>query len=186
MLALPVRDGLGGLVVERGIGQLPLDQRQRLRQFVDRQGRLFELALEIGRLRGRRAVAARVAAFPGIAATGLYLRACVTATAIDSARAQLVRERAYGKLEARPVVTPEDLVLDEIERDDLWRAALAAAATEQERVVLIESFRYELPPRDILARHPDLFDDIRAVYLAKRHLLGRLQRSWEMRRFHQA
>jgi DNA-directed RNA polymerase specialized sigma24 family protein len=121
--------------------------------------------------------------FPSLAALMAYLRTCVTATAIDSARAQIVRERAYGKLEPSPIATPEQVVLDEIERDELWRAALSAAADERERVVLLESFRFELPPRAILARHPNLFEDIGAVYLAKRHVLGRLQRSWEMRRF---
>lgn len=125
----------------------------------------------------------RFGQFPSLAALLAYLRTCVTATAIDAARAQLVRERAYGKLEASPIATPEELVLDELERGDLWQAALGATTTEQERVVLIESFRRELPPRDILARHPNLFADIGEVYLTKRHLLGRLQRSPEVRRF---
>jgi DNA-directed RNA polymerase specialized sigma24 family protein len=125
----------------------------------------------------------RFAQFPTLAALLAYLRACVTATAIDGARAQVVRERAYGKLEASTVATPEELVLGELERGDLWRAVLGAAAGERERVVLVESFQLELAPREILARHPDLFDDIGAVYLTKRHLLGRLQRSPEVRRF---
>lgn len=125
----------------------------------------------------------RFAQFPSLAALLAYLRACVTATAIDSARAQVIRERAYGKLEISPIATPEQVVLDEIERGDLWRAAIGAAATEQERVVLIEAFLREQPPRAILARHPGLFADIGAVYLTKRHLLGRLQRSPEVRRF---
>lgn len=125
----------------------------------------------------------RFGQFPTLAALLAYIRACVTATAIDSARAQVVRERAYGKLEASPIATPEEVVLDEIERSDFWRAALAAATCQQERVVLVESFQLELPPRAILARHPSLFADIGAVYLTKRHLLGRLQRSPELRRF---
>ena len=128
----------------------------------------------------------RFAQFPTVAAVMAYLRTCVTATAIDSARAQVVRERAHDKLEPSPIATPEQVVLDEIEREELWQVALHAAADERERVVLLESFRLELPPRTILARHPDLFDGIGAVYLAKRHLLGRLQRSWELRRFYQS
>jgi DNA-directed RNA polymerase specialized sigma24 family protein len=125
----------------------------------------------------------RFGQFPTLAALLAYLRTCVSATAIDSARAQNVRERAYGKLEASSVATPEQVVLDEIERDELWQAAIGAAAGERERVVLVESFQLELPPREILARHPDLFRDIGDVYLSKRHVLGRLQRSRELRRF---
>ena len=40
---------------------------------------------------------------------------------------------------------------------------------------------HELPPRDILARHPHVFSDIAAVYAAKRNLMTRLQRSPELR-----
>jgi DNA-directed RNA polymerase specialized sigma24 family protein len=126
---------------------------------------------------------ARFASFPNLAALMAYLRTCVTATAIDSARAQLVRERAYQKLDPAAVATPEEEVLDEIERTDLWRVVLGAVGGEQERVVLIESFQLDLPPRAILARHPELFDDVGAVYMAKRHLIGRLQRSPDVRRF---
>jgi hypothetical protein len=40
----------------------------------------------------------------------------------------------------------------------------------------------ELPPRAILARHPDLFADITAVYDAKRTLIRRLQHNVEIKR----
>ena len=50
-------------------------------------------------------------------------------------------------------------------------------------MVLIESFQLNLPPRTILARHPDLFGDVGDVYMAKRHLIGRLQRDPNVRRF---
>jgi DNA-directed RNA polymerase specialized sigma24 family protein len=121
--------------------------------------------------------------FPTLAALLAYLRTCISATAIDAARAQVVRDRTYGKLEVNQVATPEEVVLDEIERGELWQAAIEAAASERERVVLVESFQFELPPRAILSRHPDLFTTISEVYLAKRHVLGRLQRSAAVRRF---
>lgn len=127
----------------------------------------------------------RFGQFPTLAALLAYIRTCVLATAIDSARAQNVRERTYSKLEISPVATPEEVVLDELERDELWQAAIDAAASERERVVLLESFQLELPPRVILARHPKLFASIGEVYLAKRHVLARLQRSAAVRRFFQ-
>jgi DNA-directed RNA polymerase specialized sigma24 family protein len=126
---------------------------------------------------------ARFSSFPNLAALMGYLRACVSATAIDLARAQRVRERAYQKLDLGEVATPEQQVLEEIERADLWRVVLSAIGSEQERIVLIESFQLDLRPRAILARHPDLFANIDEVYLAKRHLIGRLQRNPDVRRF---
>jgi DNA-directed RNA polymerase specialized sigma24 family protein len=125
----------------------------------------------------------RFTSFPNLAALMGYLRTCVSATAIDMARARAVRERAYQKLDPVVTATPEQVVIEEIERVDLWRAVLGAIACEQERTVLIESFQLNLPPRAILARHPDLFGDVGDVYMAKRHLIGRLQRDPNVRRF---
>jgi hypothetical protein len=60
-------------------------------------------------------------------------------------------------------------------RVELWRMISRLAETEQERVVLIDTFVYDLPLHTTLARHPDLFADIRAVRAAKHDLLARLQ-----------
>jgi hypothetical protein len=73
--------------------------------------------------------------------------------------------------------TPEQSVLGDLTRDALWRAVLAVAMLPAERVVLVESFIYCLPPRTIRARHPQLFPDAEAVYTVKRNLFERLQRN---------
>lgn len=127
--------------------------------------------------------AERFARFPNLAALLGYLRACVSATTIDTARSQQARERAYQRLEHGEVCTPEELVLDRLERADLWRTAVEELPSERERVVLIESYLLELAPREILARHPELFENVREIYLAKRHLLHQLQRSELVRGF---
>src|SRR5262249_9704401 len=49
--------------------------------------------------------------FPNLATLLAYLRTCVTAAVIDSARAQATRERMAQKLELGIVATPEQLVL---------------------------------------------------------------------------
>jgi hypothetical protein len=54
------------------------------------------------------------------------------------------------------------------------------AASEAERIVVVESFAYGMSPREILARHPRLFPDVAAIYGAKRNLFARLQRNREM------
>jgi DNA-directed RNA polymerase specialized sigma24 family protein len=125
----------------------------------------------------------RFVQFPNLSALLGYLRACVSATAIDAARSATARERAYQRIEPIACTTTEEEVIDKLARGDLWRTAIAAAHTEQERVVLIESFQLELPPRTILARHPGLFTDSNAVYMAKRHALSHLQRCADLRRF---
>ena len=125
----------------------------------------------------------RFAQFPNLSSLLGYLRTCVSATSIDMARSANARERAYQRVETSSIATPEDLVLERMERSELWHTAIEAAHSAQERVVLVENFLIELPPREILARHPDLFANIHEVYMAKRHLLSHLQRSAELRQF---
>jgi DNA-directed RNA polymerase specialized sigma24 family protein len=119
----------------------------------------------------------RFARFPNLSKLLAYLRTCVMAVVIDCSRAQQARERALLKLEARPLATPEQIVLEEIERSALWQLISKMAETIPERIVLVESFVLELPPRVILARHPDLFSEVANIYFAKRNVLARLQRN---------
>lgn len=127
---------------------------------------------------------ARFAQFQTLAAVLAYLRTCVTAVVIDYARTQNAILRAVHKLETLAVPTPEQVVLDKMVRGELWRLVNQIIETEQERVVLFETFLLDVPPRTILVRHPELFADIAAIYNVKRNLLGRLQRNREMQELH--
>ena len=127
----------------------------------------------------------RFTQFPNLAKLLAYLRSCVVTVVIDCSRAQMARERALQNLEAHALATPEQIVLEEIERGDLWRLSSSLAETREERIVLVESFVLELPPRVIMARHPDLFTKIANVYFAKRNLLARLQRNPELQQLHE-
>jgi hypothetical protein len=117
------------------------------------------------------------AAFPTLAKLLSYLRACVATTVIDCARARATSDRAQQAVQVTTDATPEQLALAEIDRAALWQMVIDLAETPAERIVLIESFVNEHPPRAILARHPRLFADIAAVYNAKRSLFARLRRS---------
>ena len=125
---------------------------------------------------------ARFHQFASVAKLLAYLRTCVVAVVIDHARARAARERMMQRLEAGALTTPEEVVLSEMERMDLWQFINGLAETEQERMILIENFVLELPPRTILGRHPELFGHISAVYFAKRNLLARLHRNQELQR----
>jgi len=119
---------------------------------------------------------------PGLLA---YLRTCVIATGIDAARAEASRQRIRQKIEFACVPNPEEVVLDGLERSELWQLVLSLTETEQERIVLVESFMHEQPPRSIHGRHTDLFPDVEAVYRTKRNLLNRMQRSIRLQQLYQ-
>jgi DNA-directed RNA polymerase specialized sigma24 family protein len=121
-------------------------------------------------------------AFPTLAKLLAYLRACVASTAIDCARMQAAAERSVAAANPDTIATPEQIVMAGLDRAAFWRTVIALTTTEAERIVLIESFAYDLPPRDILARHPRLFPDVTAIYGAKRNLFARLHRNREMAR----
>jgi hypothetical protein len=118
---------------------------------------------------------ARFANFPSLGAVLAYLRACVSAAVVDCARAEGARERMLGRLEVSEAASPETLVLQDLDRAELWSLVGGLLNSEQERVVVVESFLFDLPPRTILAGHPELFASIDAVYAAKRNLLTRLK-----------
>lgn len=124
----------------------------------------------------------RFAQFTGLSSLLGYLRTCVGATVIDQTRVETTRDRAYQKLESMPVATPEQIIVDGSVRLSFWSTISAMVTSEQERIVLFETFLLALAPRQILDRHPDHFANIAAVYGVKRNLLGRLTRCHELKR----
>jgi DNA-directed RNA polymerase specialized sigma24 family protein len=122
-------------------------------------------------------------AFPHLAALLAYLRACVRATVIDCVRDKAAQMRTMQRIDvAAATTTPEQQVLEQLERAELWRLVTSIAHDERERIVLHESLALALPPRAIQARHRDLFADVAAVYRTKRNLLNRLQRNRDLQR----
>jgi DNA-directed RNA polymerase specialized sigma24 family protein len=119
-------------------------------------------------------------AFPTLAHLLAYLRICVRSTAIDCARAQFTAERSV--ISTNPIASPEQIVLANFDRTTLWHMVLGLIASPTERVALIMSCVYGLPPRAIQARYPQLFPDVAAVYVTKRNLFYRLRQHQEVRR----
>ena len=124
----------------------------------------------------------RFAEFPSLGSLLSYLRTCVKSTAIDLMRSQAASERAWLQVEAEEPETPERMILDSFERDTLWQLVIGLAHTPSDRIALIESCVYGLPPRAIQARHPDLFASVASVYTTKRNLFNRLQRNADVLR----
>jgi hypothetical protein len=128
----------------------------------------------------------RFDAFSTIGQLLSYLRACVTTTVIDNARAQASAERALPASRASTAVTPEQIVLADLGRRELWHTVIELATNSAERIVLLETFAWDFPPRAIQARHPRVFPDVASVYRAKRNVLGRLRHNQELRHLYDA
>jgi DNA-directed RNA polymerase specialized sigma24 family protein len=129
---------------------------------------------------------AHFSAFPHIASLLAYLRTCVRATVIDHAREQASQLRAVQSIESAVVSTaPEQAVLEELDRTEIWRLIMRMTSNLQEQIIVRESMVYALPPRAIQARHPDMFADVLQVYRVKRNLINRFQRNRELQQLWQ-
>ena len=121
---------------------------------------------------------AHFSTFPHIASLLAYLRTCVRATIVDHARDQAGQLRAVQSIESAAVsAAPEQAVLEELDRTELWRLVMHMTSNLQEQIIVRESLVYALPPRAIQARHPDMFADVMQVYRVKRNLINRFQRN---------
>ena len=120
----------------------------------------------------------------GLASILAYLKTCAV-TCVQEAR------RAYRRLPvtldldamidppAAPPVTAS--VLDGVQHAAIWQVVAGACQDDQERVVARLCFTVDLKPAAIYASHPELFDDVAAVYRVKRNLLARLERNATLR-----
>jgi DNA-directed RNA polymerase specialized sigma24 family protein len=124
----------------------------------------------------------RFAQFPSLAALLAYLRTCVTATVIDAARARTSYERMVARVGHSASAAPDQAVLEQLDRAELWQLASSLVVSEAERLVLLERFVLDLPPRTIQARHPALFPEVHKVYETIRNICDRLRRNQELRR----
>jgi DNA-directed RNA polymerase specialized sigma24 family protein len=129
---------------------------------------------------------AEFSAFPHIASLLAYLRTCVRATVIDHARDQAGQQRAVQSIESAGVsAAPEQAVLEELDRTELWQLIMDITHSLQEQIIVRECLVYALPPRTIQARHPDMFADVMQVYRVKRNLINRFQRNRELQQLWQ-
>jgi DNA-directed RNA polymerase specialized sigma24 family protein len=129
---------------------------------------------------------ARFSGFPHIASLLAYLRTCVRATVIDHAREQAGQLRAVQSIASAGVsAAPEQAVLAELDRTEIWRLIVQMTSNPQEQIIVRESLVDALPPRAIQARHPDIFADVIQVYRVKRNLVNRFQRNRELQQLWQ-
>ena len=118
--------------------------------------------------------------FNDLASILKYLKLCLGTVLLDEARAR----RRQGAVSIDDVPTDRYVsadastdVIGKIARRELWRAIERELADANQRLVARLSFLAGLSPREILARHPDTFQDVFDVYRTKRNMLDRLRRS---------
>jgi hypothetical protein len=78
------------------------------------------------------------------------------------------------------------VALAELDRATIWRITNELVETPSERVVLLESFVNQSPPRTIFTQYPQFFATVEEVYNTKRNLFARLRRNEELRNLYES
>ena len=126
---------------------------------------------------------------PGIQSVLAYLRRCVQSVYLDERRREK-REQAY--LESWPASEPtpgrhfETMVLEETVRHESATYIYARLKGEEERLVLVLSFEYDMKPAEIAAQHPTVFASAREVSRVKERVLRRLANDPQLRQWREA
>lgn len=118
--------------------------------------------------------------FKDLASILKYLKMCLGTVLLDEARARR-RQGSVPLDDLRPdaCVTADGTteVLGQIARLELGRTIERELPDANQRLVAQLSFAAALSPREILARHPEKFQDVFDVYRTKRNMIDRLRRS---------
>lgn len=118
--------------------------------------------------------------FNDLASILKYLKMCLGTVLLDEARARR-RQGAVpiDEVPADTCVTADAStdVIGQIARRELWHAIENELNDANQRLVARLSFVAGLSPREILARHPEKFQDVVDVYRTKRNMIDRLRRS---------
>jgi DNA-directed RNA polymerase specialized sigma24 family protein len=117
-----------------------------------------------------------------------YLQMCVHSVLID-----FVRQKEFKLLLdsvedlERPPHAQETAVEDQIaatnDREAIWTWLTQQIQDEKEQLVLYGMFVLALKPREVQAKYPDTFNDVKEVYRTKENLIARLRRNEEFRQF---
>ncbi len=123
--------------------------------------------------------------FPHLGALLRYLKTCVHGVLIDAARAQQTRLRAADRDRATPSIAVEEAarVVEELSGEALWAAIVAELKPGAELAVARCCFVEGLMPREVRARHPELFATVGDVHRIKRNVIERLRRNETLRAF---
>jgi hypothetical protein len=92
-------------------------------------------------------------------------------------------------LSDKPIETIADLndyigdVDDHMLATTLWKHVLSSVKNDQERIVARDYLLYDMKPKEIYARHKDVFDSVSQLRRVKGNLMARLRRDNELLSF---
>jgi hypothetical protein len=118
-----------------------------------------------------------------------YLKLCVHSSVVEFLRRPPSPDLLYMDEDEQgpdlpdPGAQVEPAVVEEIDRNELWRIVAEHARTEPEKLLVEAALVRGLPPRVIAQRYQGLFPDVQDVYRLKRNLLERLGRDPRLRSF---
>lgn len=121
--------------------------------------------------------------FDSLKALLFYLQRCTFTSLVDMTRreepenTELI-ERVLADLADESM---EAEVLDTIGGSEIWQYILTRLNDPAEERVMIASYIYDLPPREISDRWPAMFPDAQAVYRIKERIITRLSRDPRLR-----
>ncbi|CAN5862993.1 hypothetical protein BH10CHL1_BH10CHL1_15920 [soil metagenome] len=132
----------------------------------------------------------KFANFPDLKSLLRYLQLCTASVIVDHTRA---RDHVHF-VSALSIDNQDDPggqygnigieapILDEIERQQLWQRIQQRLRSEAEQRLLYYRFALDLMPREICARFPDEFPDVKEVYKMLQKILDRLGRDPELKK----
>jgi DNA-directed RNA polymerase specialized sigma24 family protein len=135
---------------------------------------------------------AKFARFGSLGAVLAYLKMCAHSAVMEDARRASLLGGALAlddtpsglesTLPAPAAAAPERVALALEVRHAVREAVNARLLDEKERLVVHCLFELDLKPKAICARHPDVFDGVREVYLIRQVVLERLSRDSALKR----
>jgi DNA-directed RNA polymerase specialized sigma24 family protein len=114
---------------------------------------------------------------PTMAAVAGALRKCARSHAISAARRQARQHRLEEALAAEEIgaaTRHDNLVLDDLARDEMREYLLSRLRDDDERLVFRLSWDRGLKPEDVVAQFPHRFPDVHQVYAIKERFIRRL------------
>lgn len=121
---------------------------------------------------------------PSLASCLSYLKLCVMSVTADTIRTHQARqyEASLTYIEAEPASGDlADDVVNGLLAQQFWRLIQEELHDEKERLVIVLTYGYDMPPRDICRYYPRVFPSTETVHRIKRNVLARLQRNTQFK-----
>ncbi|MBK7893446.1 MAG: hypothetical protein IPJ90_00810 [Anaerolineaceae bacterium] len=125
--------------------------------------------------------------FPYLGALLKYIELCIKTACLEWQRGELRQDRIHKRLVAatssgsvqRPLEQLWSQKAEATQRENLRHWLEDHCQDEAEKLIYQITFEEELKPRQIIARHPEHFPDVKDVYRIKLRLYRRVQRTFD-------